>query len=268
MKTLVLILLAAGAWQMRSYGQTAAEALAAPLATSPAAVDAQRSYNEARRQAAIHSKWNICVDLQMVALEEGKALDLIPDLQSDDRLKVDAAWNKVQAMIKSKEATLLAWPMVRLADTDRAVAESIVEQRYPTEFEPGPRPKAAGAAAAPVPAVEDKPVVENSIPTAFETRNIGATVEVEATVLDEGKRVHLNIDPQRVELLEMEKIRSVLEKGRVIVETPQPLFGTSKTTEALTVLSGERQLIAVHKLTKPAGYIELHFVRAVITKTE
>ena len=48
----------------------------------------------------------------------------------------------------------------------------------------------------------------------------------------------------------------------------QPLFGTSKTVASLTVRNGERQLVAVHKMTKPAGYIELHLVRAVVTKSE
>jgi hypothetical protein len=223
---------------------------------------------KARAEAAIHSKWNICVDVQMVAMEEAKALDLIPDLQSEDRTKVEGAWAKIQAMIKAKEAILMGWPMVRSVDGMRSVSESIVEQRYPTEFEPQ-LPLVSGNAAPPPPgAPAEKPVMKNAIPTAFETRNVGVMLEVVATVLDEGRRVHLEIEPQRVELLEMEKNESVLANGKIIMDTPQPLFGRIEETQSLTLANGQRQLIGVHALAKPANYIELHLVRAVVTKSE
>jgi hypothetical protein len=217
----------------------------------------------------------------MVAIEEGKALDLIPELQSGEQARVEAAWGKLQAMIRAREATLLGWPMVRAVDGDRSVSESILEQRYPTEFQPplpapleAAAPVARGAAAAaPNPLVDakpadEKPTLKNIVPVSFETRNTGATFEVEATVLDEGKRVHLDLVPQRVELIAMEKNESVMDHGKTIVQALQPLFATSKTTTSLTMRNGERQLVGVHKLVKPAGYIELHLVRAVVTKSE
>lgn len=288
MKTVASLLLVLSAWQasLLAQGVVQVSPLAAPVTDSPPPaaaqvapdVSAERLKAEAQRQAAIHSKWNIGVDVQMVAVEEGKALDLIPELQSGEQARVEAAWTKLQAMIKAREATLLGWPMVRLVDGTRSVSESILEQRYPTEFEPPP-PTAADAATAaaakpePKPSPEPKPVDEkatlkNIVPVAFETRNLGTTLEVEATVLDEGKRIHLDLVPQRVELISFEKNESVLDHGKTTVQALQPLFGTSKTVVALTVRNGERQLIGVHKLTKPAGYIELHLVRAVVMKSE
>jgi hypothetical protein len=239
-------------------------ALVAPVNATPAGpVD---YYWKARRDAALHSQWNILVDLQMVALDESKALDLIPDLLSSEPAKVNAAWEKLQAMIKSKEAILLGWPMVRAVDGGRSVSETITEKRYPTEFQDPPPIKPGEAP--PTPALSEKAITQNATPTAFETRNLGATLEAEVAVLDDGKRIHLNIVPQRVELLEMEKFPSAITNGKAIVETPQPLFATSKTTEEFTVQNGQRQLVGVHKLSKPAGYIELHFIRAVASKAE
>ncbi len=291
MKTVASLLLVLSVWQMSGFAQTpepasasspAAAALKAPgdsVADSSVRKEAEDQW-KARKEAAIHSKWNISVDVQMVAVEEGKALELIPDLQSGEQASVEAAWNKLQAMIKAKEAILMGWPMVRLVDTNRSVSESILEQRYPTEFQP-PLPSTPDAAKPPAeravseqkPPVDqkpaaDQPTMKNAVPTAFETRNLGTTLEVEANVLDEGKRVHLDLAPQRVELIAMEKNGSELDQGKTIVQTPQPLFGSSKTQQSLTVHNGERQLIAVHKLTKPAGYIELHLVRALVTKSE
>ena len=215
--------------------------------------DRRRCGKPGARRAA-HSKWNICVDLQMVAMEEAKALDLIPDLQSEDQTKVDAAWTKLQGMIKAREAILLAWPMVRTIDHSRAVSESIAEQRYPTEFEP------------PFTAVPDRGAAHfcrrcpggkagsrrMPFPPLLRPATYGSDARSrEPTVLDDGKRVHIEICvPQRVELLEMEKNESLFANGRVIVEVPQPLFATSKTTLSLTLMNGQRQLVGVHKLSE------------------
>jgi hypothetical protein len=189
-------------------------------------------------------------------------------------------------MIKSKDAILLAWPMVRTVDGNRAVAESILEQRYPTEFE-SPIPATPGRGSAspapvtpagvpapagvPPPSPPEKPQLVDhvdGVPTSFETRNAGATLEVESSVLDEGKRIFLDLVPQRVELLEMERMESYFANDKAKVNTPQPLFATSKTTQSLIVPNGQRQLIGVHKLAKPANYIEFHLLRAMATKTE
>lgn len=289
MKTVASLLLVLSVWQTCGFAQAVVQSnpLAAPVLASPPtapAPDDAREREEAKRQAIIHSKWNIGVDLQMVAVEEAKALDLIPELQSGDQAKVEAAWNQLQSMIKAKQALLLGWPMVRVLDGNRSVSESIVEQRYPTEFQPplpaSVPPPTSAAAATPAPAPphpaplvdakpgDEKPTLKNIVPVAFETRNLGATFEVEANVLDEGRRVHLDLVPQRVELLAMEKNESVMDQGKTTVQALQPLFGTAKTVTSLTVHNAERQLVGVHKLSKPAGYIELHLVRAVVTKAE
>jgi hypothetical protein len=278
MKRLALLLLALSALQACGFTQSATPAASpappepttAETSLPPSSPSSKVAEDEwkARREATLNAKWNVCVDVQMVMTEEAKALELIPDLQSDDERKVESAWAKLQEMIKAKEATLLGWPMVRAVDGDRAVSETILEKRYPTEFEPPQEPQTFGPPSAPPHLDPNKPVVENGLPTAFETRNIGVTLEVEAHVLGDGKRIHLDLVPQRVELLEMGKNESVLTKRNVIVQVRQPLFSTTKTTENVTLKNGQRLLIGVHKLAKPAGQIEFHIVHAVAAEAE
>ncbi|MEI9894580.1 MAG: hypothetical protein WDN28_12020 [Chthoniobacter sp.] len=70
----------------------------------------------------------------------------------------------------------------------------------------------------------------NALTTAFETRNVGVTLEAEATVLDNGKRIHVSVVPQRVTLVEMEPNDTALPEKNIVVRIPQPLFSTAKTT--------------------------------------
>jgi hypothetical protein len=65
----------------------------------------------------------------------------------------------------------------------------------------------------------------------------------------------------------MEKFENIMTQNKVVAVT-QPLFADSKSTITLTVQSGQRQLIGVHKLAKPPNQIEFHLVRAVVTKTD
>jgi hypothetical protein len=254
-------LLIAGALSQIASAQTPAETTTSP-APSRAPVDQKAACEAAiqTHEAVVHAKWNICVDVQMVTLEEAKALDLITEFQSDDDQKIEVVWAKLQTMIKAREATLLGWPMVRMVDGDRATTESAVEKRYATEFTlPEDRTP-------PIPA--DKPAVETAIPSAFETRNVGVTLNVEARVLDDGKRVYLNVSPARVELLEMEKNESPKAKDNTIVQVPQPRFGNTRTTQSLTIKSGQRFLLAVHKLGDSPNQFELCLVHAIFAKAE
>jgi len=184
MKILAFVLLVAGALSVNGRGQSndaAAAALAAPVVPGSGPASPLEKMWEARREGAKRSQWDIGVDLAMVAVEQGKALDLIPDLESGEQEKVDAAWDKIQAM--------------------------------------------------------------------------------DPTVLDDGKRVHVELAPKRVELLEMEKSDSRMNEGKTVVREMLPLFGVSSTNESLTVTNDKYQLVGVHVLTKPKGWIELHLVR-------
>jgi hypothetical protein len=72
----------------------------------------------------------------------------------------------------------------------------------------------------------------------------------------------------RMNLLGMEDFGHAFTIHNTLVPAPQPLFLSLKSDLTLFLQSGQRQLIAVHKLTKPANFLEFHLVRATISKAE
>jgi hypothetical protein len=253
MKTLspgVIIFICCEGLRMSSFAETPAP----PQAAKPDPV----AMRQARLQKA---NWNVRVDVQMVAMPEANALLLLPELRADDDKKVEAAVAAVQEMIKRKEALLIAWPMVVGLDGQRLISETIVEEKYPTEFDPPLVPQNPGG---PGPHAEKV----SPIPTAFEVRNVGATLEVETSVSAEGKVVFLSLVPQRVGLLRFETHSTGKTKDGGTITVDQPIFASEKTTAALTLRNGQRLLISVHKLEQPAGYLEFFILRAVATKIE
>jgi Flp pilus assembly secretin CpaC len=228
----------------------------APTPASPASELYEAERREMQRQMG--AKWNVRIDVLMVAIPQDLALPLLGEFHSEDDRKVETAFIQIQEMIAKKQAKLLAWPSLVAIDGQRAVMETIVEKRYPTEFSlpPANRPKS------------DSKLVDhdlNSAPTeSFETRNLGATLEAAATVFDDGKRIHINVVPQRVELLGWKNYKAGL-KGVGIGEIEQPEFASERVTTSLILRNGARSLIAVHRLESPADHIEFFILHAQAT---
>lgn len=264
MKRIALFLVAAGLGSAAAFGQALSVPAEKTPPPSPETVKMwQKEADEA--QARIHTRWNVSIDLQMVAVEETSALELIPAFRSGEKKTVQAAWGRLQAMLKTKEAVLIGWPIVRTVDQARAVSETLLEKRYATEFEPPQTPGDNPRLKKPEP-VNNATV--QGLPLAFEVRNLGTTLEVEPTVLDDGQRVYLRLTPQHEDLLKMEKENQVLTTHNTLITVRPPLIASNKSDLNFTVHNGERQLIAVHKLAKPEHCFELDLVRAVVRSAE
>ena len=245
---------------MKALPTLLAIALGLHTATAQEPRDATKSKPPKTTAPEKTARWNVRVDVQMVVLPQDRALALLPDLQSGDDAKVEAAAAKIQEMIARKEATLHGWPTVTTLSGQRAVAETIEEKRYPTEFNPPD-----GAAPAPKP---DEPRSDSAMPTAFETRNVGVTLEVEPVVLDDGKRIQVNLVPQRVQLLGFDTYDGVVTQGGKSVKIEQPLFFTTKITTSLIVQNGQRMLLDVHMVPKPERTMEFFLLRASATSVK
>ena len=213
-----------------------------------------------RTAQLLKARWNVRVDVQMVALPQDRALQLLPELQSDQDARIETAFALIQDMIKKKEATLLAWPFLTLLDGERGVSEAIVEKKYPTDFDPPTEPQNVGG--------PDPATPTSLIPKAWEVRNCGETLEVTPTVLADGQRILLETVPQRVELLRFETYDTGKTKKGSATQVVQPEFATQKYSGTLIVHSGRRVLLGVHKLTVPAGQIEFFILKAVAIPTE
>jgi hypothetical protein len=201
-------------------------------------------------------KWDVRVEVLMVALPQEKALALLPDLRNP--AKIDRAVAQIMPAIGRKEATLMGLPMVVTHSGQRAVTEAVLEKRYPTEFEP---PQVPQTVVIGPPAPAEKPKMDVAIPTAFETRNMGATLEVEPVVSPNGEWINLNLVPQRVDLLGFDSYDAVsIAVGTAKID--QPKFTTAKVTTSLSLRSGQHCLIAIHKLAQPEGHLEFFILQA------
>ncbi len=194
----------------------------------------------------------------MAAMPQEKLLPLLPDLR--DAKKIDGAVDQVLAAIQRKEAILTGYPSVNTVDRVRGVSETILEKRYPTEFEPPQEPTTFGAATPAKPSALVDSVI-SATPTAFETRNVGVTLEVEPSVDDRGI-IRIDLVPSRVELLGFDAYEGVKTSSGHIVKADQPLFFTSKTTATVCVSNGQRRLIGVQLLEQPKGYMEVFILQA------
>jgi type II secretory pathway component GspD/PulD (secretin) len=203
---------------------------------------------------------NIIIEVQMVAVPRATALPLIPDLRNPE--KIEAAVAKIQELLASGTAQLVAWPVVTTRPGQRAIAENIQEIRYATEFEPASTEiqltDKEGAITKQPNEVRgiDQPVT----PTSFETRNAGATLEVEPSINPTDGAIELNLVAQHVRLRGMRKI--VIESGAIKTTLDQPDFSTNKTQTTVTLKNGQRLLLGVFQTDEPADHLELFLLKA------
>ena len=209
--------------------------------------------------------WNIQVEVQIVELPEDLARPLIPELLNEKT--IEAANEKVQALIAGKKATLIGWPILTTKSGQRAVIEAIDEIRYVTEYEPA-NEGGGGATIAEKMADKAEHKTDRSeffpIPKAFEVRNAGVTLEVEPVLSPDASKIDLNLVPQYVKLAGYKRI--TVEKDHVKLVVEQPEFHTTKVTTSLTLRNGQRKLLGVHKVTDPAGHVELFILKASATE--
>ena len=183
----------------------------------------------------------------------------------NDDEKIEDAWAKAQQMIARGEATLEANLDLKGEAEQKLSAESVEEVKYPTEFDPPqlpqdvPKEKIAEV-------LKHWPIV-GITPTTFETRNVGATLEMNATVSDDGTWISAEVVPQHVRLLRMEKFDAGTMPSGERLSIEQPHFLALKNTLKMHVRSGQRALVGIHKLPGDRNEIELFILRVDARKT-
>jgi Flp pilus assembly secretin CpaC len=203
---------------------------------------------------------NVVIEVQMVALPRATALPLVPDLRNPE--KIEAACAKVQELLAAGTAQLIAWPILTTHSGQRAIAENIQEIRYATEFQPSSveinLTDKEGAITKQPSKVEgiDHPVT----PTSFETRNAGATLEVEPVINSVDGTIALNLSVQHVRLRGMRK--TVVETGAIKSVVEQPDFVTNKTQTSVTLKNGQHLFLGLYQTDEPADHLELFLLKA------
>lgn len=210
--------------------------------------------------AADPSALNVVIEVQMVAVPRTTALPLVADLRNPE--KVEAGYAKIQELLATGTAQLIAWPVVTTRPGQRAVAENIQEIRYPNEFEPAATEihltdKEGTITKQPN---EVRGIEQPVTPTSFETRNIGATLEVEPSINAADGTIELNLVAQHVRLHGTRK--TVIESAAIKTVVEQPDFAANKAQTAVTLKNGQRLLLGVFQTDEPADHLELFLLKA------
>jgi general secretion pathway protein D len=167
----------------------------------------------------------------------------------------------VRALNQAKGTDLMSAPSIVTRSGQRAKIEIIREFIYPTEFDPPEIPQEFGSisnqgggglglAAGGGASTNSFPVTPTT-PTAFETRNVGVTLEVDPVVGSDGFTIDLNIAPEVVEFEGFVNYGSPITTGGVdangnpttVVLTEnkieQPIFASRKVQTAVTIWDGQ-----------------------------
>ena len=168
----------------------------------------------------------------------------------------------IRALNQKKGVDLMSAPKVTTKSGRKAIVRVAREFPYPTEFSPPepPPPSTGGNGATVAPpngSFVSQGVVTPSTPTAFETRNLGVTLEVEPIIGPDGYTIDLNLSPEVVEfdgfinygsaisgpIFDPTALGTARSPIQSAVLTPnvinQPIFSTRKVTTSVSVWDGQ-----------------------------
>ena len=212
--------------------------------------------------------WNIRIEMQIVAIPDKIAVPLVAELM--DEKKIEPAYARIQELLAKGTAKLIGWPIITTRSGQKAIVEAVDEIRYASEYAPPTVSFTPSVNATETVKIEPKADVTlfEGIPTEFETRNTGVTLEVEPIISPDTKTITLSLVPQHVRLKGFNKV--TIEKpatgGKIVVE--QPEFDTMKVTTSLTVRNGQRVLLGIYRVSEPANHIEFFILKAEAKKVE
>ncbi len=166
----------------------------------------------------------------------------------------------MRALDQKKGVDLLSSPRVTTKSGNRAVIEIIREFRYATEFQAPQIPQqvqggggiilGGGGILGGQQQQQQFPITPTT-PTAFETRNVGVTLEVEPVIGPDGYTIDMQLAPQVTEFegfinygspIQTQTTNPITGKQTTNVITPnvinQPIFSTRKVTTNVSVYDG------------------------------
>ncbi len=191
---------------------------------------------------------------------------LYHDWMFSNRLNGDgtALRKQAQEWVRSDVATIIETVLVPARSGQRAKAESIREKLYPTEPGVPEIPSSVD-----LDGESGSKLLVRNVPSAFETRNVGTTVEVDPVLGADDITIDLNLSPEIV------RQNGVLDWPP---ENPLPDFTVSlprfyamKTTTQVTLRHSRYAFLGSHRPLRPAVKdrkkpIVLLFVRADVAR--
>ena len=171
----------------------------------------------------------------------------------------------MRALSQKKGVDLMTAPSVIVRGGQRSKIEVIREFPYPTEFDPPQIPQTFGGGGGGLfgnngGATGSSFPVTPTTPSAFSTKNTGVTMEVEATVGEDGWTIDLNLAPEVIEFegfinygspIQTTGINALGQNEPVVLtdnKILQPVFATRKLTTQ--VLIYDRQTVGIGGLMR------------------
>lgn len=181
----------------------------------------------------------------------------------DNKLALDATPMRktIQEWIDDRDAYLVQSSILTARSGQRGKVESIREYIYPTEYDPPEIPNEvtlSGRATSPVTSIT---------PTAFETRHLGHTFEIDPVIDSDGHTIYLNLAPELVEHQGYTHWPS--EDADPLFRATQPTFYTQKITTQIVVTDGRYGFLGTTRPRQATNKriddpIILQFIRADI----
>lgn len=210
--------------------------LFAILATGPILAQ-EVEFNPLGREIPIEAlEKNLRIQLDWYELEQETLMEILdletgPDATATISSNANLMLQAVRELVKEDEAIHLETSIVTSRSGQRSKVESIQEFIYPTEYDPPGMATGSGEG-------DDEIATTVPNPTAFETRNVGTTLEVDPVLGADDRTVDLNLAPELVYLVDRENYGEH-RVGETEVDVVMPVFYTTKLTTQITLIAGE-----------------------------
>ena len=178
---------------------------------------------------------------------------------------------RMRELVKENKARILETSFVTARSGYRARAESVMEHIYPTEYQPPGRPGTfigSGPSRSDDAADEAKPPRDHRWPTAFETRNVGVTLDIEPVLQTNRNLVDLRFTQEMTRLLRYEMWSEYRDQwGDAPIRFP--IYEALESESIVTLLDGKFGFVGLLTPSKKSGSPDtsrkiLLFVRADI----
>ncbi|RYD83848.1 MAG: hypothetical protein EOP84_07110 [Verrucomicrobiaceae bacterium] len=208
-------------------------------------------------------KWMITAECQMLVVPQKLAIGLITEL--GDNEKMEAAWGRVQKLVDEGQIELLALLHLKGDEGGRMVAETVEKVRYPNDHIPPQLPD-QGAQPKDVEILKAWPSV-GITPTNFQDQNVGQTLELEATVSDDGQWIDTNVVAEHIRLPRWMKFDAGRLANGERISFEQPFFHSMKNIANLRIRNAQLVLVGVHRVPGPdEKSFELFILRVKATE--
>ncbi|SHI42440.1 hypothetical protein SAMN02745181_0091 [Rubritalea squalenifaciens DSM 18772] len=212
--------------------------LFASLCLLGSAVSAQDGFDPTGEEAERYMPKVIQVQVEYIEVPQETVLELLygeKKSANDSKLR-----DELQKLLKEGKATMMESQMVVSRSGERASAESIREYIYPTEYEPAEVPNKVDASGEKTGEGVRK-MATGPTPTAFETRNLGSTLEVEPTLSESAKIIDLWFAPELVWHVKNE-VWAEWRDDRGNADVKMPIMYTLRVNTGLTMVAGRYHL--------------------------